>query len=90
MTLIILTTIFGSVLGRLLNLHFTLEFEPNKLKDIFNIRILFVCIIEIFLGLILMFLQKSGTNNMNIVTAFEVGVAAPFIFRKLVEKLRGQ
>ena len=86
---IILTTIFGSVLGRLLNLHFTLEFEPNNLKNILNIRILFVTIIEIFLGLILMILQKNGTGNMNIITSFEVGVAAPFIFRKVVEKIRG-
>lgn len=90
MTGIILTTIFGSLLTRILNLRGVLEFKPEEIHKELNLRMLFVAIIDVVLGLALMSLQFKGTGSMNLMTALEVGVGAPFIFMKIIEKTTGR
>lgn len=86
MCILIFVTIFGSILNRLLALRNNLEFNPEKLKEIYKLTMLYSVMLDIFLGLTLMFMQRFGTGTMNIISALEIGVGAPYIFMKLVEK----
>jgi cell shape-determining protein MreD len=85
-----LSAIFGGSLVKILTLRGLLENTTPKWTEFFNFRLVVAILIDSLLAIGLMYLQFKTTNVMNIVSSFEIGIAAPFVLTKLVGELSGR
>ena len=64
--------------------------KDSNIKDFFQVNLFVVLAIDIFLATFIKFIQYKLTKNMNIATAFELGIAAPVIVTKTLQEITGR
>ena len=84
---IIILSIFGSLLGKLLIIRAINDLPKQKRPEVFNLAFLLSALIDIILGIGFTYIQYKVADTMNVLLALQISATAPLIASSLLKSL---
>jgi hypothetical protein len=86
-TEIIILSVFGSLLGKLLILRGINDLPKQKRPEIFNLAFVISACIDIILGVGFTYVQYRFAGTMNALLAIQISATAPLIATSLIKTI---
>ena len=86
-TEIIILSIFGSLLGKLLILRGINDLPKQKRPEVLNIAFLISACIDVILGIGFTYVQYKVADTMNVLLALQISATAPLIASSLMKTI---
>jgi hypothetical protein len=86
-TEIIILSVFGSLIGKLLILRGINYLPKQKRPEIFNLAFIVSAFIDIILGVGFTYVQYRFANTMNVLLAIQISATAPLIASSLMKTI---
>jgi multisubunit Na+/H+ antiporter MnhG subunit len=86
-TEIIILSIFGSLLGKLLILRTMGDLPKNRRPNLFSFAFILSAFIDIILGFAFTYVQYKVANTMNVLLAIQISATAPLIATSLMKAI---